>query len=80
MSEDDIPTLTEVVRPGDGRRTDASEPGTTSGPTLSSAEIEAIAARVVERETARIEQAVARAITEALEARAGQRQTGSDSE
>ena len=79
--EDDIPLLEDILRPGD---TPPAAPRSTSppnevpasndqpaGPTLTDEEIEAIAHRVVERHTARIEEAVARAIRKALEIKAG---------
>ena len=79
--EDDIPLLEDILRPGDTppaapRSTDprpqTPEPDDRQdGPTLTDAEIEAIAHRVVERHTARIEEAVARAIRKALEIKAG---------
>ena len=61
--DDDIPLLDDIIRPGDG-----PAPKDDQGrPTLTRSEIEAIAARVVERNASRLEEAVARAISAALE-------------
>jgi hypothetical protein len=75
-SGDQIPMLEDIVRPGsvDPGQIRDSAPGeaSTEGRTdrdalpLSDAEIEAIAARVVERHIGNIEQAVARAIRTAI--------------
>ncbi len=74
--DDDIPLLEDIVRPGQG---EAARSDPRAGPSqastsaagreqlpLSDAEIEAIAARVVERHIGTIEQAVARAIRAAI--------------
>lgn len=61
--DDRIPLLEDVVRVG----REAAIERSAQGETLSEAEIEAIAARVVERHTKEMEQAVARAIRTALE-------------
>lgn len=60
--DDDVPLLDDIVRPGNPVPKDRD-----GNPTLTQEEIEAIAARVVERHTKRIEDAVARAIKAALE-------------
>jgi len=78
-SEDDgIPILDEIVRPGNGSAP-GSSPGRSSAdnpaPTLSQAEIEAIANRVIERYSQEIELAIARAIREALQAKTPVQQT-----
>lgn len=73
--DDEIPLLEDIVRPGSG----ASPKDDQGRPTLTESEIEAIAARVVERHSARIEQAVARAIRAALDMKARQQQGGSSS-
>ena len=65
--DDDIPTLHDVVRPGNGRPRGGGNPGPgASAPPLTEAEIEALAHRVLERHSAEIEQALARAIRSAL--------------
>jgi hypothetical protein len=73
--DDDIPLLEDIVRPGSG----PSPKDEQGRPTLTESEIEAIAARVVERHSARIEQAVARAIRTALDMKARQQQGDSGS-
>ncbi len=68
-----IPVLNDVVRRGQDKAAQAphqSAPQRQST-VLSEAEIEAIAARVVERHSKRIEEAVARAISKAIEQRSG---------
>ncbi len=62
--DDGIPLLEDVVRTG--RETDRRGAAQDDTPALSEDAIEAIAARVVERHTHEIEQAVARAIRQAL--------------
>ncbi|MEF8834142.1 MAG: hypothetical protein V5A42_04710 [Halofilum sp. (in: g-proteobacteria)] len=63
-SDDDaIPLLEDVVRSG---REASPRRAAQDAPSLSEDDIEAIAARVVERHTHQIEQAVARAIRQAL--------------
>lgn len=70
--DEGIPVLRDVVRHGN-RRTANGDTGSTVGATgLTEAEIEAIAARVVERHANAIEAAVARAIRAALEDRSGE--------
>jgi len=74
--DEDVPTLRDLVRPGrqGARRGEpAADPAASRQgvpPTLSEAEIEAIAARVVERHAATLEVAIARAIRKAVELRA----------
>lgn len=85
--DDDIPLLEDIVRPGHGQAaaSNASSEGSGEGPTaarrdelpLSDAEIEAIAARVVERHIGTIEQAVARAIRAAVRLKSHHEQNGS---
>ncbi|MDZ7788567.1 MAG: hypothetical protein U5K73_10690 [Halofilum sp. (in: g-proteobacteria)] len=80
-SEDDdenIPTLHDVLRPGDGapsRRSD--EPSESGGERadspLTAAEIEAIAHRVIEQHTEHLQEAITRAIHEAIDAKTRQR-------
>lgn len=65
--DDDIPLLEDVVRAG---RETGPRHTTQDAPNLSEDDIEDIAARVVERYTHEIEQAVARAIRQALTERA----------
>lgn len=76
--DDGIPLLDDIVRTG--RPTGGSEsPAPDSAKTaLSEADIEAIAARVVERHTREIEQAVARAIRKALESKQNGHSEGGD--
>lgn len=62
--DDGIPLLQDVVRAG--RETTPRRRGDQDPPSLSEDDIEAIAARVVERYVPHMEQAVARAIREAL--------------
>lgn len=72
--DDDVPLLEDIIRPGAG-----PQPKDDRGrPTLTDDEVESIAARVVERHTARIEAAVARAIRTALDMKAGRARRGSD--
>lgn len=71
--DENIPILEDVLRPGDASRASAARkaPPATSDPgALTEAEIEAIAARVVERHTQRMEEAVARAIRQAIDMKA----------
>lgn len=65
--DDSIPLLDDVVRPGNGQ---PARPRQETERALSEAEIEAIAARVVERHAKTMEAAVARAIRAALDNRA----------
>lgn len=65
-SKDDIPELHDIVRPGaEGRGQQQDDRPRTAA--LTENEIEAIAARVIERYSDQLEQAVARAITAALQ-------------
>lgn len=80
QDDDNIPLLDEVVRQGNGepKQPQGKQAGNGRGndePGLSDAEIEAIANRVVERYTRAMQQAVARAIRQALQVKA--RQQGS---
>lgn len=76
--EDGIPLLDDIVRTGGpDAGTTADGAAASEDATLSEAEIEAIAARVVERHTQAIEEAVARAIRKALEAKQAGRTPGS---
>lgn len=61
--DEDIPLLNDIVRSG---RETAPQRGAQPPPALSADEIEAIAARVVERHTHELQQAVAQAIHQAL--------------
>ncbi|MEX1082420.1 MAG: hypothetical protein WD382_05355 [Halofilum sp. (in: g-proteobacteria)] len=72
QDDDGIPLLNDIVRAG------RAPNGTTEGEQtrLTEAEIEAIAARVVERHTQEIEEAVARAIHKALDAKQAGRDNG----
>lgn len=78
MSEDDgIPTLSQVVRPGSERRANAGErrrqqQNPSDAPTLTDAEIEAIAKRVMDRYAEALENTIERAIRKALERKATQ--------
>lgn len=65
-SDDDIPILDDVVRPGNGRGRKNNPEGRQSS-TLTDEEIEAIAARVLERYSEALEKAIERAIRKALE-------------
>lgn len=71
--DDDIPLLEDVLRPGDtgkaGPTPDTARSSSTDAP-LSDAEIEAIASRVIERHTKRMEEAVSRAIRQAIDMKA----------
>ena len=73
MTEDDgIPTLDQIVRTGTERRGNPGEPRQQAEeeknpPTLSDAEIEAIAKRVMDRYAEALENTIARAIRKALE-------------
>ena len=70
--DDNIPILEDVLRPGDASRAERnkSATGAAADHTLTDAEIEAIAARVIERHTQRMEEAVARAIRQAIDMKA----------
>lgn len=72
MSDEDIPTLDDVVRPGStGRRRNDAPPGS-DPPILSDEEIEAITRRVVDRYTQALEKAITRAIKRALDEKAAE--------
>lgn len=77
-SKDDIPELHDVVRPGaEGRGQQQDDRPRAAS--LTENEIEAIAARVIERYSDHLEQAVARAISAALEAKSRpQNRSGED--
>lgn len=68
IDKDEIPVLHDIVRPGTGEPDERQErtEGTAS---LTESEIEAIATRVIERYSEHLEQAVARAIASALQAK-----------
>ena len=71
--DEDVPLLDDIVRPGNPAPKDHE-----GRVTLTEEEIEAIAARVVERHTGKIEAAVTRAIEAALDLKARQhRESGS---
>ncbi|WP_067562926.1 DUF2486 family protein [Halofilum ochraceum] len=85
--DDNIPTLHDILRPGDGapaRRTDETsdtEPETASERSdspLTEAEIEAIAHRVIEKHTEHLRQAITQAIHEAIDTKNGERQSGGE--
>lgn len=86
MSESDdedenIPILEDVLRPGNAARSGANSKQTQTSDEagLTDAEIEAIASRVVERHTQRMEEAVARAIRQAIDMKARMaKKSGSD--
>lgn len=63
-NKDELPVLTDVVRPGQGQRPVGDRAADME---LTAAEVEAIAARVTERYTAALEQAITRALRSALE-------------
>ena len=77
--DDDLPVLREVLRPGDGppaRPDDRSAPDDSVSATarqrecpLTDDEIETIAARIVERHTARMQEAIVEAIRQAIDIR-----------
>ena len=73
----DIPVLNDLVQRGDKGSAPATQTSgrrSAPGSGLSEAEIEAIAARVIERHTKLMEEAVARAIQKAIERRSGSSQ------
>lgn len=63
---DDIPELHDIVRAGTGHAGQRQDNNPRTAP-LTEREIEAIAARVIERYSDHLERAVARAITSALQ-------------
>jgi len=67
MSDDDIPILDDVVRPGSNGRRSNDRRNPEQAPTLTDEEIEAIARRVMDRYGAALEKSIARAIRRALE-------------
>lgn len=66
--DENIPILEDVLRPGNARS--GGEARQSTDPNLTEAEIEAIASRVVERHTRRMEEAVNRAIRQAIDMKA----------
>lgn len=70
MSDDKIPTLEDVIRPGNGHAANGST-DREQGNTLSDAEIEAIAKRVMERYSQALEKSLTRAIKRALDRKNG---------
>ena len=66
-SDDDIPTLDQVVRHGSERRSGEKQQPARKATMLDDAEIEAIAERVMDRYSAVLEKTIARAIRRALE-------------
>lgn len=69
--DENIPILEDVLRPGNLARGGTNgETRQSIDSTLTDAEIEAIASRVVERHTQRMEEAVARAIRQAIDMKA----------
>jgi hypothetical protein len=81
--DENIPTLHDVLRPGDGapaRRADeprdADRPRTDTP--LTEAEIEAIAHRVIEQHTGQLQQAITEAIQHAINTKNRERQSGGD--
>lgn len=82
--DDNIPTLHDILRPGDGapaqRSEDASETGSQGddehhNAPLTETEIEAIAHRVIEKHTEHLRQAITEAIHEAIDAKNRERQS-----
>ncbi len=81
--DDNIPTLHDVLRPGDGtparRSGEASNTDRERGDApLTEAEIEAIAHRVIEQHTEHLQKAITEAIHAAIDAKSRERQSGSD--
>lgn len=71
-NDDDIPILDDVVRPGNGRGGRKNDPqAQQQSSTLTDEDIEAIAARVMERYSEALEKAIGRAIRKALERKEG---------
>lgn len=77
--DDDIPELHDIVRPGAGASGQRQQ-GDARTPALTEDEIEAIAARVIERYSEHLEQAIARAIAAALQAKGRPRSQDQDDE
>ncbi|MDX1610272.1 MAG: hypothetical protein R3225_09150 [Halofilum sp. (in: g-proteobacteria)] len=74
MAEDKgIPTLTEVVRRGDGQPNQSKPQQQARATGLSDEEIEQIANRVMERYREALEKTIARAIRRALERKEGKK-------
>lgn len=78
-SDDDIPELHDIVRPAAGASGQRQQ-GDARTPALTEDEIEAIAARVIERYSEHLEQAVARAIAAGLQARTRPQGRGGEDE
>ena len=81
--DENIPTLHDVLRPGDGApaRRSGQSPDAGAEPTaspLTAAEIEAIAQRVIEHHTAELRKAITEAIHEAIDAKSRERQSGGE--
>lgn len=84
---DNIPTLHDILRPGDGtparRSEEASETGADDhsepdNAPLTEAEIEAIAHRVIEQHTEHLQKAITEAIHEAIDTKNRERQSSGD--
>lgn len=81
--DDNLPTLHDVLRPGDGaparRSGEASDASRERNDApLTEAEIEAIAHRVIEQHTEHLQKAITDAIHEAIDTKNRERQSGSD--
>lgn len=85
--DDNIPTLHDILRPGDGtplrRAEEAPETGSDDekeydNAPLTEAEIEAIAHRVIEKHTEHLRQAISEAIHEAIDRKNRERQSGGE--
>lgn len=85
--DNNIPTLHDILRPGDGapaRRSgmasdaDSDTESAHDASPLTEAEIEAIAHRVIERHTEHLHKAITEAIQEAIDTKNGERQSGGD--
>jgi len=79
--DENIPTLHDVLRPGDGGPSRRSgEPSESDGERtdspISAAEIETIAHRIVEQHTEHLQEAITQAIHEAIDAKTRQRPSG----
>lgn len=79
IDKDEIPVLDDIVRPGTGEAEQRQE-RTAGAAALTDAEIEAIAARVVERYSEHLEQAITRAIAAALGDKTGSQGQNQDEE
>lgn len=84
-NEDDenIPTLHDVLRPGDGAPARSSGEASNTDrerddALLTEAEIEAIAHRVIEQHTEHLQKAITEAIHEAIDTKNRERQSGGD--